>query len=816
MLSIQKLENKLLKIFVVVSGVTLLTPLFLVKNILRPYILTKALSFQSLVLVLAAIWVVLMAIDWKKYRPKMNLLSWLTMGFVLIVFLSSIFGLDFGRSFWGNAERMDGFLALLHFYVFFLSLFSVLKNRKEMFRNLIFVFLASGFFSVLYVILQKIGMIRLPMGASFARPDGLFGNPTFLSGYALVNLFLGIWYYLTQPKWGEVKKMDWQSIFVLVFIFFNVIGLVWTQTRGSWLGLILAFIVFLIASIFVFSKRTKILAGSILVLMILLIGLFIGFKDQIRYSSLAENVPLIGRLAKALSADDSSGLSRLHSWGWSIDWAKERPILGVGQDMFYNVFDRNYDPNNIQLMNERFDRAHNKFIDVLVMNGVLGLISYLLLLLGMCWVVWKKVLKADGPREKIAWLSVLSLIVAYSVHNFFVFDTPGNSIAFFFILTWLAAVSYDRSVESSKSSSSVKILIAGVGAILLGGLIFYKVNYLPYKAARISYEAETVNPPSIVKTFGYYQEAISKNTFLNSEIRKMWSKHFLNFLIYTQQKGISLEPDLLKKLSNDFSLVIQEGIEEEEMIDFYIYPATIYAQLAWRPESLTDEDREYYLSQSEKWFEGLVGLWPGRVDYYMIWPEDNFIRGNYKRTEYLLKDILDKTPDYGRAILLNGALKIAEGDFSAGVSEIAKAIDKNVRSNWEGSNILNALLVTISENRRGDFLDAMDKEFESFRSRDGIASHKILSFATLAELIHSRLESTSYQPWLNYLEIYLDSNPNDADSWARLAALYGRLRNKEGAIFAATKAVEISPEKYGPNYKFFVDLIQKEEWDKLK
>ncbi len=204
MFHIQKLEKYLFNLFVFFTGLSLVIPLVYIKNVLRPFIVGKMIPFQVIVLILLIIWIILLSINWKKYLPKLNFLTISLFVFVLIVFLSSVFGENFYRSFWGNAERMDGFLALLHFFVFFLSVHSVLKNNPIVFKKLIFFSLGVSCLSVIYPFLQKLGLAFVPPGEKLDRPAGSFGNPTFLSGYLLIHLFLGFWYLLID--WVKKKS----------------------------------------------------------------------------------------------------------------------------------------------------------------------------------------------------------------------------------------------------------------------------------------------------------------------------------------------------------------------------------------------------------------------------------------------------------------------------------------------------------------------------------------------------------------------------------------------------------------------------------
>jgi len=141
----------------------------------------------------------------------------------------------------------------------------------------------------------------------------------------------------------------------------SLVVFLWVQTRGSIIGLIVGLFAALIVSIFtipnkIYKKFAMIGAGIIVLAGIL----FFVFQPQIQQSRISQEIPFVGRLA-SISLSDASTRARILNWQRSFNWWKERPIFGYGQDMFYQVFDKNYSGDDFALSQERFDRAHNKF-----------------------------------------------------------------------------------------------------------------------------------------------------------------------------------------------------------------------------------------------------------------------------------------------------------------------------------------------------------------------------------------------------------------------------------------------------------------------
>lgn len=838
MSSVHKLEERLMQGFIAVTGVILFVPLLVINNILRPFILSKTIPFQVLVLALLAIWIFLLAIDFKKYRPKFNLLFIALTIFIIAIFLSAVFGLDFYRSFWGNAERTEGFLNIFYFYLFSVSIFSVLKNKPGIFKTLIFVSLIASLAISAFPILQKLNILKVLSGDSLDRASGTFGNPTFLAGYLLVHLFLAtafLFYNLNRRK-------KFFSVINLITIFiFLVDGVVfvWTQTRGSFIGLFIGLLVALVLSLFVLNKRQKIWIGGFLLLIGFLIGLFLAFRPAIANSPLAKDIPMIGRLS-TVSLSDGTTRSRLATWGWSLDWWQKRPIFGAGQDMFYSVFDNNYSANNYAIMSERFDRAHNKYIDVLVMNGIVGFISYLFLLVAIIMAVVRRIKKSETLFLKIFWLAIFGLFIAYFVHNFFVFDTPANSLIFYFLLGGLMlgwksnslvekeAVKITSQPSATPKTSNVpRLLIATAIVVFIIGPVFYYTDYKPYRTGRLVFEAASQSQ-DISKTFDFYRQAISQNTFINSEARRMWADYWLQVLVYNRFQKNILDPGSLKELSGEVLGQMQLGYQKEAMADFYAYQANIYLQLSNEP-GLTKDDSSYYSSQEDKWFDIISQKWPKRTDFYTTYIEDQFLKNNYQQASALIDNMLKETPDFPKASWFKGLIFLVNNSqIESATPFLERALDESYAPLQ--SDLFFPIVSTLAPKSYlsvVQFLESLlnekraDLDLTRISENSQMAQHLIESENILSILIQlqSNKAIAKQNPDYNKLAAYLEENlqyqPQNADYWVRLALSYAKLHNKDKAIFAAQQAIKINPNRYQKGAEQFIQAVENGQWDSI-
>jgi hypothetical protein len=158
-----------------------------------PFITGKNFWFRIIVDVTFAAWV-LLALYEPKYRPKW---SWLigSFGILLVVmFFANLFGAHPSSSFWSNFERMDGYVSLVHTFLYFVVLGSVMLTEK-LWRRLLNVSLVVAFAVALYGLLQYTGVLP---GSD--RIDSRLGNAAYMAIYMLFHIFIAFWQMVETKK----------------------------------------------------------------------------------------------------------------------------------------------------------------------------------------------------------------------------------------------------------------------------------------------------------------------------------------------------------------------------------------------------------------------------------------------------------------------------------------------------------------------------------------------------------------------------------------------------------------------------------------
>ncbi len=192
--------------------------------------------------------------------------------------------------------------------------------------------------------------------------------------------------------------------------------------------------------------------------------------------------PQLARYASLISFDfqkvfDTLGGDRKMIWGMALEGIKEKPLFGWGQDNFGQVFAKYYDPQ-MYAREHWFDRSHNGFLDWWSATGTLGLIAYLSFFILAAWLLFsKKTMLTVVERA-----TLLGLLVAYFVHNLFVFDNLTSYVLFFFLLAYIHdRNTHDKASVSEKRFSDEGTVVLGVSfaVLLVLGFTLYKTVFVP-------------------------------------------------------------------------------------------------------------------------------------------------------------------------------------------------------------------------------------------------------------------------------------------------------------------------------------------------
>lgn len=471
-------------------------PLYVANSLFFPFITGKGFAFRILVEIAFFAWMLLAYSD-KKYRPTFSWVFVAYGAFVTWMFIADLFAVNAHKALWSNFERMDGWITMIHVFLFFVVTGAVLTADK-LWRNWWLTFLGASALVTLYCLLQLSGNLEIHQGG--VRVDGTFGNAAYLAAYLLFTVAMAIWQAI------ESRGFLRYSLFFLAAL--EVILIFMTATRGAVLGLVagagMGAFLWMLES----GKKSRNVAGGILIGIIVV---SLGFY-MIRDSAFVKSDPTLARVS-SISVKDLSVRSTL--WGMALSGVAERPITGFGQEGFNYVFNTYYKPS-LYAQEPWFDRAHDVFIDWLVAGGIPGFLLFIALFVTTAITLYKR---EASRAERVL---VLAALTAYAIQAIVVFDNLFTYVPLAAILATAHATSskrwkrVDAVGEATEPVLQVAVPLVAVVAIA----IVWTVNIPNISAASELVRALSLQSNDISPNVSLFQQALAENTYATQEIRE--------------------------------------------------------------------------------------------------------------------------------------------------------------------------------------------------------------------------------------------------------------------------------------------------------
>ncbi|MFA5047525.1 MAG: O-antigen ligase family protein [Patescibacteria group bacterium] len=533
-----KAVSNILKVIIwLCLGVILFSALYVSSKLFFPFIVTKTVAFNISVEVMFLAFLLLSLLD-KNYKIRLNLTVILMLVYLGILTLASLLGNDFYHSFWSNNERSDGILLLGHLFLFVVVLTSFIRTTKE-WLYVLDIFLAASF-CVSIVALDQYFAMTFPgqwldhflPSSNGARLAATIGNAGYVAGYMIFGVFISLFLFFK-------RKSNWLKVLYAIVFFLELFIAIETQTRGGYLALALGLPIFILYLVFFYYKKNYLkIIGIILILAGLGCTLLIFANKN---SDFIKNQPILNRIT-SISLSDGSTNNRLVTWGIAFSGFKDRPILGYGQENFYQVFDRYYTTKNTE---QWFDRSHNMIGDRVITGGILGLVSYLSLLILPFYFLWGyyrkkyKDINKDQNKDKakesagrLYFTPVIFsiLILAYIIQNLFIFEALVTYVPLMLVLSFAGL--YGPSFEGKLfASRSFKVAIFVIFLIAFVPMLYF-FNIKPVQANADLIKILSSSGTSIDQRISSFEDIISRHTLGNQEYRRQYFNFYEEAMSY--------------------------------------------------------------------------------------------------------------------------------------------------------------------------------------------------------------------------------------------------------------------------------------------
>jgi O-antigen ligase/tetratricopeptide (TPR) repeat protein len=575
-------------------------PVYVANDFFFPFITGKNFAFRIIVEIVFASWALLALYD-AQYRPRF---SWILAGFLSflgVMAVANALGEYPLQSFWSNFERMDGYVTLLHVFLFVVVAGSVFTTQK-LWSYFFHVSCTVAFLVALHGLGQYFGVIVGPESSKI-RIDSRLGNSAYMAIYMLFHIFMLFWLLVNSKN--TLHKALYLGVSAIL-----IITLLLTGTRGTFLGFIGGGSI-MVGYIALFARAypeiRKIAIGACVVVLLLGAGFFVA-KD----SAYVQNSAPLSRIANIDLAKDLSTRSVI--WKMALEGAKERPLLGWGQSNFNYVFNKEYEPS-LYAGESWFDRTHNIVLDWLIAGGVLGLLTYFsIFFAALYYLVFQPHFSKKEPVFNVLERGVLiGLLVGYLLHNVVVFD---NIISYIFYGTILACIhsrvsTHMKSVESFKLDERlISQFVAPLVVILMFGTVYF-VNAPGIGAAGDVIDAMTA--PTVKGRLEEFNSALSRHSFADQEIIEQLAQQAMS-IVRNPQVSKEEKDAIVMRAELELLRLIEEKPGDARLHSFL---SSFYRSIGALPQAQEQAAKARELSPNKQAIileQGIIEIQVGNVD----------------------------------------------------------------------------------------------------------------------------------------------------------------------------------------------------------
>ena len=344
--------------------------------------------------------------DWLRAQPT----RWVTLAallFLVTTLLSTVLSVSWQVSLWGDVPGQDSYSAytVVAYVLLFAVIATHLKTAPQLWR-LLGAIVAVGLLVAGYAVLQHYGhdFLDLLEPAGKTRASSTLGNPLFAGSVILLTIPISLVAATVTLKERVGSAGFWwkQGLWALVLTI-QLMGIIFTLSRGPWFGTILGGAAFLgMVGVFVGWRTmarttlTLVIAGAVT---IILIASLQQFEDESSGGSAAETAE-----ARFTALGSGGGVGELGnrveiwkgSWrliadqNWfefdSLSLSPIRPLIGYGPELFRSAYFLESPPIGDNRLPHEVAHGHNYFVHQGVELGVLGLLASVGLFVAMFFV----------------------------------------------------------------------------------------------------------------------------------------------------------------------------------------------------------------------------------------------------------------------------------------------------------------------------------------------------------------------------------------------------------------------------------------------
>jgi O-antigen ligase len=371
---------------------------------------------------------------------------------------------------------------LLSTYLIFINL-SILFYKKQVagLFNVVAVFVAIVLlFDALYVITGfSKNMVDMNLDSNIVSLTGKNGNKNVMAASLLIKFPFLLFVILHNKLIGKILGLG--------ILFLGIMALFILNTRSTYVGLGLLFVLYITAIVLLNKKQdTKAIGTQLAYFMLPLVFAFFAangmLSKAVDMQGFQGGYGTITKRAGDINVANEQN-SRIKLWKAAIDYSTKNPLFGAG----YGNWKLASIPYEKEYTNDLFVpyHCHNDYIEMFADLGVIGGLSFAALFVLLGYTVLQFWRKSKDKDHKLITAIALMAIACYFIDAFFNFPAERTSMQTMFALSaaLLFLPIYFTDSNNTKQKDFKGYLLLLIPLLLIIGAIY--VNYQTYTSLKI-------------------------------------------------------------------------------------------------------------------------------------------------------------------------------------------------------------------------------------------------------------------------------------------------------------------------------------------
>jgi len=319
------------------------------------------------------------------------------------------------------------------FYLLTAKIFSDGKKQEQY----VWLYLSSFLIVILYAISRHWGYGLLNKQAAHYVVVPFYNDHT--SYGAALAIYLP---FVTLFSFGRAysKKIRRYSMIVLGIL---VTAFILSYSRAAWVSMIIAILVWGVIRLRIRFKHIALVATAFLFFTYSFQDEIVGYLERNSDESSSNLLEHFSSITNISS--DASNLERLNRWNCATKMFKERPFWGYGPGTYmfqYAKYQLKKDRTIISTNAGDGGNAHSEYLGPLAESGVLGLITFLILIVTVIYTGIHARIRTSDKRLKGILMAAIVGLITYYIHGFLnnFLDTDKLSVPFWGFTAMIVAI----------------------------------------------------------------------------------------------------------------------------------------------------------------------------------------------------------------------------------------------------------------------------------------------------------------------------------------------------------------------------------------